>query len=213
MGIAKTLIEDWKRERKIKKHCAQIESLLKRKQGEMHVTMIKPQAANQKPDPDSLSRQDTQSKAGAMTMQIYDDSGQLNSDMEQMQREKLLNESVAAIINTCKAAGKQLGSISIECSHDNTNILVSVFDGKYVVGKWRFLPQPENSKYPIHLYHLNYHFNQTPGPNYHLQKSAKNIFTPEDTAEYIIKHDKKKAAADRKNRQAKDTNIDDLIGE
>lgn len=211
MGIAKTLIEDWARERKIKKHRAQIDSLLK--QREVRVTRM--EAENYKPKHESASRQGTQRKPEMkeMTMQMYDDSGQLNSDMEQMQQEKLLNQSVAAILSTCKAADKQLGDIAIECSHDGTNILVSVFDGKNVVGKWRFMPQPENSKDAIHLYHLNYHFNQTPGPNYHLQKSAKDMFTPEDIAKYIIRHDRKKASMDRKNRQTENANTDDLIGE
>lgn len=211
MGIAKTLFEDWARERKIKKHRAQVDAILK-KRG-VRVT-DKQSEYEQKKQASPKDQTDTQNLADEeMTMQTYDESGRLDADMEEMLQEKRLNQSVAAIINICKKQENQADGITVECSHDGTNVLISVFEGSNVVGKWRFIPLPANDKKPIHLYHLNYNYNQAPGPNYHLQKEACNIFTPEEIALYILRHDKKKAANDRRNHQTTECNTDDLIGE
>lgn len=214
MGITKTLIDDWKRERKIKKHKQEVDAILKKRQI-TRVTNVVTDSQRKSDARRPVDEKQLEKKSGMDSMAIYDRSGYLDRDLsEQLQKDRL-NGAVQAITRMCQTE-KNIGGLDITCSHDGTNVLISVYDKSYVVGKWRFQLNAENqADQPLRLYHLNYHYNQAPGPNFHLQHQAKELYTAEDVAVYILRHDKKKVQNDRKNRQdnSAPSPTDDLIGE
>lgn len=151
-------------------------------------------------------------------MSTCDQNGELDAGLSQYLMEKELEKAVTAICRVCQSE-KKTGGLDITCTQDGQNVHICVQDGDYTVGKWRYQPQTDTEKDPsIHLYHLNYSYNRAPGPNFHFQQQAKGLYTPEDVAVYILRHDKKKSQNDREKRQSecdheRQLQPDDLIGE
>lgn len=215
MGIVKIIFDDWNRERKIKKHQKEVAALLKKNQATRVTTTAQAYGHPEKADPPfGIYQQDKDREKAPANMDDYVKSGELDQDLESMQHMQELNQAVAAIKKVCQTENSLKGGLTIECTHNGQDILISVLDDTYIVGKWRY-QIPTGGQQLIRLYHLNYYHNQAPGPNYHFQQQASQLYSAEDVAVYILRHDKRKVQSDRKNRQkgVYERTEDDLIEE
>lgn len=228
MGIIGILIDDWLRERRIRKHRAEVERLMEKNGRQdggstgvrvtsgVRVTGWQEAEAYTETEVEAGTRAVQQGGSAVpeqdLCMEDYDKSGQLDEDLEAEQQKRALDDAVRSMLRVFRTQNMPGSPVRVACAHDGQNIHVSVQAGSDVVGKWRFmLPALHGPEKRIRLYHLNYYHNQAPGPNYHFQKEAKDLYSPEDAAVYILRHDKKKYTADQR-KKAQDAG-DSLIME
>lgn len=192
MELIQLILEDYKRERENKRLKKRLESTYpakqnirltqnKAKEDAVMETAVKKPASLTGSEELSQNADQTVEDNGINTMQDYEKSGQLDIDMQVMEREQYMQDSYREAMTCCM-------HYQMQCTRDGDFIYIATD-----VGKWYFRPQEGH----ITLYHKNYELRRNQMECYHTQ------FTRECTIReliwYIYKHDQKKKRRSMRN--------------
>jgi hypothetical protein len=145
------------------------------------------------------------------TMEAYDKSGQLDRDLSEQKHEQLKEDYFQAIGDLCKLYANETLCLKPELDGEDIFITVTSRKVNQLVGKWRFVPPLGDE--PIQLYHFNYRHSKVPGPAFHLQTEAKQLYDPLQILQYIQIHDRKRENDLYRQQKEQGSDIDDLIAD